>query len=161
MLTQGLVVNLLLHLYAVHAFPESTQDRDTQRLRNKSRRTDSISSYTDLNDDSLPINGHHHARSHSETQRIRDAEAFELEGLISEDDEDHHGRKEADDDSKEEGLARTAWFLLSFYTNFKKNLKENAFTITIYFTAFYFFYIFLVIYIYIYTYIFLAAQVET
>jgi hypothetical protein len=45
-----------------------------------------------------------HARSQSETQRIRDAEAFELEGLISEDDEDHHhARKEADD-----GLAHTA-----------------------------------------------------
>lgn len=96
-LTQDSVVNILLHLYAVHAFPEST------KLSTRSRRTDSISSYTDIN---LEATANGHARSRSETQRIRDAEAFELEGLISEDEEDGSRprvRKEADDD-KEEGL---------------------------------------------------------
>ncbi|CRG88587.1 Protein YTP1 [Talaromyces islandicus] len=100
-----LFVNVLLHFYAVHAFPESTENP----ARNKSRRTDSISSYTGLND-SLPTATNGHARSHSESQRIRDAEAFELEGLISEDDEDHHARKEADDDdnNKGDGIPHTA-----------------------------------------------------
>ncbi|KAK1140265.1 hypothetical protein N8T08_010562 [Aspergillus melleus] len=77
-----LFVNVLLHIYAVHAWPESakvsryTEDDESEgqgSSRSKANR-------------SQP-NGH--ARSHSETQRIQDAEAFELQGLISdEEDED-------------------------------------------------------------------------
>ena len=65
------VVNLLLHIYAVHAWPESAQVQDT-----------------DLEEDGVPkphMNGH--ARSPSEARHIQDAEAFELQGLISDEDE--------------------------------------------------------------------------
>ncbi|KAH7051027.1 putative integral membrane protein [Macrophomina phaseolina] len=65
-----LFVNMLLHIYATWAWPESTKpDPETGRLNGH-------------------INGH--ARrpfSRSVEQRLRDAEEFELEGLISDDEE--------------------------------------------------------------------------
>jgi hypothetical protein len=62
------VVNVLLHIYAVHAWPnsESTDENGPK--------------YTNLNG-----NANGHARSTSE--QIQDAEAFELHGLISDDEE--------------------------------------------------------------------------
>jgi hypothetical protein len=77
-----LFVNILLHIYAVHAWPNSA------KLSAHSR----SSSTTDPVQDSTFINGH--ARSASETQQVHDAEAFELQGLISdEEDEDVPGNR--------------------------------------------------------------------
>ncbi|KAA8643120.1 hypothetical protein EYZ11_005809 [Aspergillus tanneri] len=84
-----LFVNVLLHVYAVHAWPESTKasrsrsDEDEDVGRGPSR------SKVQRSQASLPrptVNGH--ARSHSDAQRIRDAEAYELQGLISDEEED-------------------------------------------------------------------------
>jgi hypothetical protein len=62
------VVNVLLHIYAVHAWPNSeSTDQNGPK-------------YTNLNG-----NANGHARSTS--QQIQDAEAFELHGLISDDEE--------------------------------------------------------------------------
>jgi len=62
------VVNILLHIYAVHAWPNSeSTDQNGPK-------------YTTLNG-----NANGHARSTS--QQIQDAEAFELHGLISDDEE--------------------------------------------------------------------------
>lgn len=63
-----LFVNMLLHLYAVHAWgQDSKSDPEAPRVNSMS-------------------NGH--ANGHIRTNsRLRDAEEFELEGLISEDDE--------------------------------------------------------------------------
>ncbi|OQD70465.1 hypothetical protein PENDEC_c023G04707 [Penicillium decumbens] len=65
-----LFVNILLHIYAVHAWPEGEPDSQED------------GSYALAN--GRP-NGH--ARTTSEVQRIQDAEAFELQGLISDDEE--------------------------------------------------------------------------
>lgn len=57
----------------------------------KLRREDSSSSYTVVNDgfpNGNAVNGH--PRSRAEAQQIQDAEAFELQGLISEDEHDEH-----------------------------------------------------------------------
>ncbi|KAJ6013002.1 hypothetical protein N7499_012396 [Penicillium canescens] len=63
-----LFVNILLHIYAVHAWPNSeSTDQDGPK-------------YSSLNG-----NANGHARSAS--QQIQDAEAFELHGLISDDEE--------------------------------------------------------------------------
>ncbi|CAG8026744.1 unnamed protein product [Penicillium salamii] len=63
-----LFVNVLLHIYAVHAWPNSeSTDQNGPK-------------YTNLN-----ANANGHARSTS--QQIQDAEAFELHGLISDDEE--------------------------------------------------------------------------
>ncbi|CAI7599509.1 unnamed protein product [Penicillium bialowiezense] len=65
-----LFVNVLVHIYAVHAWPNSeSTDQNGPR-------------YTSLNRDA---NTNGHARSTS--QQIQDAEAFELHGLISDDEE--------------------------------------------------------------------------
>lgn len=69
-----LVVNILLHIYAVHAWPESTDGDDSPEGRGKY-----------INANSNQVNGH--TRSPSEAQRARDAEEFELQGLISDDEE--------------------------------------------------------------------------
>ncbi|KAH1655352.1 hypothetical protein KXX16_007720 [Aspergillus fumigatus] len=77
-----LFVNILLHIYAVHAWPNSAKPSVHSRS----------SSTTDPVQDSTYINGH--ARSASETQQVHDAEAFELQGLISdEEDEDVPGNR--------------------------------------------------------------------
>ncbi|RJE26019.1 integral membrane protein [Aspergillus sclerotialis] len=83
-----LFVNVLLHIYAVHAWPESANpqasrnyDEDGQRPKNGQ----------------TAMNGR--ARSASEAQHIHDAEAFELQGLISDEErEGHegHGRNSMD-----------------------------------------------------------------
>lgn len=81
---------MLLHIYAVHAWPDSakaprfTENGESEgegSSRSKSHRPQA--SLSRLNG----LNGH--VRSNSEHQRIHDAEAFELQGLISdEEDED-------------------------------------------------------------------------
>lgn len=88
------VVNMLLHMYATWAWPESTKpDPETGRLNGH-------------------INGHArrpvHATSRSVEQRLRDADEFELEGLIS-DDEDAarlDGDTDAEPDSPRHKEAR-------------------------------------------------------
>lgn len=57
----------------------------------KLHREDSSSSYTVVNDgfpNGSAVNGH--PRSRAEAEQIQDAEAFELQGLISEDEHDEH-----------------------------------------------------------------------
>ncbi|RHZ71690.1 hypothetical protein CDV55_107870 [Aspergillus turcosus] len=77
-----LFVNILLHIYAVHAWPNSAKPSARSRS----------SSTTDPVQDSTFMNGH--ARSASEAQQVHDAEAFELQGLISdEEDEDAPGHR--------------------------------------------------------------------
>ena len=72
------VVNVLLHIYAVHAWPKEEDAVDPEEAgRGK---------YTSANGNYA--NGR--ARSNSEAQRIQDAETFELQGLIS-DEEDEAG----------------------------------------------------------------------
>lgn len=68
------VVNILLHIYAVHAWPESADGDDSPEGRGKY-----------INANSNQVNNH--VRSPSEEQRARDAEEFELQGLISDDEE--------------------------------------------------------------------------
>ncbi|KAE8351677.1 hypothetical protein BDV28DRAFT_136564 [Aspergillus coremiiformis] len=74
-----LFVNILLHIYAVHAWPESTKaspacsSGEEEAAQSTSRANGSFR------------NGH--ARSNSEAQHIHDADAYELEGLISDEDE--------------------------------------------------------------------------
>ncbi|PGH10124.1 hypothetical protein AJ80_07575 [Polytolypa hystricis UAMH7299] len=78
-----LFVNVLIHIYAVHAWPESTRrdDRSPSLVRNKSRsRSRASFQSTDEHDKPVGLNGHLHTPSHA--QHIRDAEEFELEGLI-------------------------------------------------------------------------------
>lgn len=110
------VVNILLHIYAVYAFPESATARNTDLtddgIAPKLHRVDSSSSYTVVND-GFPDNGNvlnGHPRSRAEAQQIRDAEAFELQGLISEDEHDAGSpgrRKEVLDDGEDDlGISR-------------------------------------------------------
>ncbi|GES66937.1 integral membrane protein [Aspergillus terreus] len=71
-----LFVNVLLHIYAVHAWPESTKPSHARES-------------LDAEPEQRPsrfMNGH--ARSTAEAQHINDAEAFELQGLISDEEED-------------------------------------------------------------------------
>ncbi|KAF3406861.1 hypothetical protein DPV78_000917 [Talaromyces pinophilus] len=110
-----LFVNILLHIYAVHAFPESATTNANTHAEDgfmpKLHRQDSSSSYTVVNDGfpngGSAVNGLH-PRSRAEAQQIQDAEAFELQGLISEDEHDEHEtasgsrrRKEVSDDEEE------------------------------------------------------------
>ena len=69
------VVNVLLHIYAVYACPEEDDSEAPRENRAK---------YGSANGGF--INGR--TRTNSESQRIQDADAFELQGLISEDDEE-------------------------------------------------------------------------
>jgi hypothetical protein len=67
------VVNILLHIYAVHAWPEGAPEEEEAHK------------YTNAN------GGYMNGRTrNSDAQRIADAEGFELEGLMS-DDEDEAG----------------------------------------------------------------------
>ena len=82
------VVNILLHIYAVHAWPESALVQDT-----------------DTEQDGRPkpgMNGH--ARTPSEARHIHDAEAFELQGLISDEEEEARaaaaGQKTEDEETR-------------------------------------------------------------
>lgn len=102
-----LFVNILLHIYAVHAFAESTSTHNPRadQFMPKLQRQDSSSSYTVVNE-GYPngSSGSGNARSRAEAQQIQDAESFELQGLISEDDHEndsHHLlRKEVADDEE-------------------------------------------------------------
>ncbi|KAL2002602.1 hypothetical protein VTN02DRAFT_6412 [Thermoascus thermophilus] len=81
-----LFVNVLLHIYAVHAWPNSAT---VNNHAVKSGR----------------INGH---LSQAEAQQIHDAEAFELQGLISEEENDDDGarRKGEEDDENVPAAAK-------------------------------------------------------
>jgi hypothetical protein len=80
-----LFVNVLLHIYAVHTWPEEDTDRRTSRAANTMGRHPSTSG----------LNGSAHANGRlsmpkhkpTDSQQVRDAEEFELEGLISDVDE--------------------------------------------------------------------------
>jgi hypothetical protein len=70
------VVNILVHIYAVHAWPSSAKydpRRSISRSTHKSQ-SHSISFRGNLNG---------HIRTPSRAQNIRDAEEFELEGLMA------------------------------------------------------------------------------
>ncbi|KAF2086901.1 hypothetical protein K490DRAFT_43229 [Saccharata proteae CBS 121410] len=78
-----LFVNMLLHMYAVYVWPESSKlDPEAGRLNGRPN--------------GIP-NGHAngHIRSRSDQQRLRDAEEFELEGLMSDDEAETTAAKEA------------------------------------------------------------------
>ncbi|KAE8388347.1 hypothetical protein BDV23DRAFT_112617 [Aspergillus alliaceus] len=82
-----LFVNILLHIYAVHAWPESAKASPARS-----------SGEEEASQDRSRANGgfiNNHARSNSESQHIHDAEAYELEGLIS--DEEDDGKADGDD----------------------------------------------------------------
>jgi hypothetical protein len=80
-----LFVNILLHIYAVHTWPEEDTDRRTSRAASTMGRHSSASG---LNG-SAHANGRLSVPKHKPTdsQQVRDAEEFELEGLISDADE--------------------------------------------------------------------------
>ena len=80
-----LFVNILLHIYAVHTWPEEDTDRRTSRAASTMGR---YSSASGLNG-SAHANGRLSVPKHKPTdsQQVRDAEEFELEGLISDADE--------------------------------------------------------------------------
>jgi hypothetical protein len=76
------VVNILLNIYAVHAWPDSAKPSTDSR----SLSTTDPAQISFVND---------HSRSRSEGQQINDTEAFELQGLISdEEDEDGPGNRD-------------------------------------------------------------------
>ncbi|RAL10078.1 Ytp1 family protein [Aspergillus homomorphus CBS 101889] len=87
-----LFVNVLLHIYAVHAWPEST--KPPSRSRSSSFADDAgegSSGFKPNQPNGRFLNGH--ARSASENQHVHDAEEFELQGLISdEEDVGEHSR---------------------------------------------------------------------
>ena len=80
-----LFVNILLHLYATYAWPLEKAKPGEQR----NGRPPMVKRHTSTA--SVLTNGHAmgngHVRRPSDMQRVRDAEAFELEGLISEGEE--------------------------------------------------------------------------
>jgi hypothetical protein len=81
------VVNILLHIYAVHAWPNSESTNQDGPM------------YSTLN-------GNANGRARSNSQQIQDAEAFELHGLISDEEEGPSmgPRKNSDEElGKEEG----------------------------------------------------------
>jgi len=85
-----LVVNILLHIYAVHAWPESTKAQPND---------DDIDAEDGARPKPSRANGH--ARSPSEAQHIHDAEAFELQGLISDEEEEARaGRHQKNEDEE-------------------------------------------------------------
>lgn len=75
-----LFVNILLHIYAVHVWPDSGKKLPAR----SSSEEEEAQGATHANGSFL--NGH--VRSNSETQHIHDAEAYELEGLISDEEDD-------------------------------------------------------------------------
>ncbi|PWY85713.1 hypothetical protein BO94DRAFT_535852 [Aspergillus sclerotioniger CBS 115572] len=79
-----LFVNVLLHIYAVHAWPESTQAPSHSRSSSTADTGEGSSHYRQAANGRL-VNGH--ARSASEIQHVHDAEEFELQGLISDEDD--------------------------------------------------------------------------
>lgn len=78
-----LFVNILLHIYAVHTWPEieKTSPRSSSRANNTMKRGSSTSGMNG----SAYGNGRLKLPKHrpTDSQQVRDAEEFELEGLIS------------------------------------------------------------------------------
>jgi hypothetical protein len=81
------VVNVLIHIYAVHAWPSSTKYDPHRSISRSARKSQSQSISFRGN-----LNGHIHTPS--QARNIRDAEEFELEGLMAASPE--RGRNEED-----------------------------------------------------------------
>lgn len=84
--------NLLLHIYAVHTWPDTANPPSSGEIDRgypKPYHTRSSTIFSRTN--ALRPNGHTHARTSSEAQRINDAEAFELQGLISDEENEAAG----------------------------------------------------------------------
>ncbi|PYH88447.1 hypothetical protein BO71DRAFT_403848 [Aspergillus ellipticus CBS 707.79] len=80
-----LFVNVLLHIYAVHAWPESA------KAPSRPSTEDAGEGSSGYRPPRSQPNGHltnGHARSASEARHLHDAEEFELQGLISDEEED-------------------------------------------------------------------------
>ncbi|KAL1995243.1 hypothetical protein VTN49DRAFT_1430 [Thermomyces lanuginosus] len=71
-----LFVNILLHIYAVHAWPESTRKTPHQRIDSVDTNDDSSATYAPA------------PRRRAEAEHIHDAEAFELQGLITDEEDE-------------------------------------------------------------------------
>ena len=81
-----LFVNILLHVYFVHAFP---QEKDNNTEAESSKRPGILKRHSSTVINSLPLRQPRMPRHRgTDSQQIRDAEAFELQGLIDEEDED-------------------------------------------------------------------------
>lgn len=78
---QSLVVNILLHIYGAHAFPETAK-------KNRNTTYPARADYRENLDyhDTTPTIAQ--IRTHSQSRHIRDAQDFELEGLIGASDRD-------------------------------------------------------------------------
>lgn len=89
------VVNVLVHIYAVHAWPTEEDAVDPEEAQGRGKYSSANGGY---------MNGR--ARSNSEAQRIQDAEGFELQGLISDEEEEAGSstgaKKRSDQAGKEE-----------------------------------------------------------
>ncbi|EAS30495.3 uncharacterized protein CIMG_05974 [Coccidioides immitis RS] len=88
-----LFINILLHIYGVHAFPETAKyNRGARMARNGSRqrppqyRSSTSFALERFQLESPQVNGL--IRTPSQTEQIRDAQEFELEGLIGAADKD-------------------------------------------------------------------------
>jgi hypothetical protein len=99
-----LFVNILLHVYAVHAWPDDESNGQIALARHMSRSA-SVAGFkiggghskrlsSAVNGDAGLPNGNMHSGASrvprhrpTDSQQVRDAEEFELEGLISEEDE--------------------------------------------------------------------------
>lgn len=100
-----LFVNILLHIYAVHAFPSSaTVNNHTIKgsSRPKAHRSRSSASFSQANGNGF-MNGR---LSRAEAQHIHDAEAFELQGLISEEDNDEDDTHRKGEDEEDPHAAK-------------------------------------------------------
>jgi hypothetical protein len=105
-----LFVNVLLHIYAVHAWPDSKSNgrRESRMLSRSLSRTASAAGglpragiskpHSSTRNSALTMNGglsngkiRMPRHRQTDSQQIRDAETFELEGLISEVDDDDEG----------------------------------------------------------------------
>ena len=78
-------VNVLLHVYAVHVWPE-TAVRSKVSRPNVYRLVHANANGNEITPPSNRMNGH--VRTASESRRISEAEAYELRGLISDESED-------------------------------------------------------------------------
>lgn len=78
-----LFINILLHIYAVHTWPEEEEPR--RRLSSRVENTMKRHSSTPGMNGSAHGNGKLKMPTHrpTDSQQVRDAEEFELEGLIS------------------------------------------------------------------------------
>ncbi|EDN04732.1 conserved hypothetical protein [Histoplasma mississippiense (nom. inval.)] len=75
-----LFVNILIHVYAVHAWPETAKYNGGKPSSYSRRLSDRRS--TSLHNGSIPMGMNSHIRRQGQTQHVHDAEEFELEGLI-------------------------------------------------------------------------------